>query len=159
MTWATCLRSRPFKYGFFAGLLTFGAGAGGSAAIALKIASHCSSAIAYFISEMGKNITISELEAILHLGSYNVTLTLDDINAALPAGWLDIINTTTELPPYCFRAPFALGLCVTTVASLALASTIALAIHIHDHNEDRSAPPRELEGIIDNDEVQSLLRY
>ncbi len=158
MTWTTFFKSHSFKRGFVAGGFGLAVGAGGSAAIALKIASHCSTAIASFISEMSQNITISELNAIVHLGRYNATLTLDDINAAFPAGWLDVINHATDLSPYCFTVPFTIGLCITAAASLALASTVAVAVHIRDEGESPRMPQHhQPEAINDDVETQSLL--
>ncbi|AHE67828.1 hypothetical protein [Legionella oakridgensis] len=133
MTWAAFFKSRSFKYGALIGGIGFAAGAGGSAAVALKLASLCSTAVNSFVTEVGTHFSLSELSAVVHIDGYNATLTLDDINAALPPGWLDIINHAQELPSYCFSAPFTIGLCITAAASLALASTIAIAIHIHDH--------------------------
>ena len=133
MTWAAFLKSPSFKYGALFGTLGFGAGAGASAAIALKIASLCTKAVNSFITEMGTNITISELSGVVHIGGFNISLTLEDITAALPAGWMDLVNHATELPHYCFSAPFTVGMCITTAAALSLASAVALAIHLRDH--------------------------
>jgi hypothetical protein len=143
MTWPTFFKSRSFKYGALFGTLSFGAGAGTSAALALKIASLCSSAVHSFITDIGTNITLSEMSAVVHFETYNVTIKLDDITTALPAGWLDVINSTTSLPRYCFAAPFTIGLCITAAASLALASAVALAINIHDQ-DDAFSKKREL---------------
>jgi hypothetical protein len=160
MTWATFFKSRSFKYGSILGGIGFAAGTGGSAAIALRMASQCSSAAAYIISVMGKNITISELTTVVHYQQYNVPIELEEVDIDLPTDWVDLVNHVNELPPLCFSIPFTLGVCLTAVASLALASTIGLALHLGD--EQRQAPLlQELEGVVDGDgadEDPSLLR-
>ena len=158
MTWATFFKSRPFKYGSIFGGIGFAAGAGGSAAMALSIASQCSSAVAYFLSVMNKNITISELSTVVHYHQYNVSLKLEDLDVDLPTDWETLINRANELPAYCFAAPFAIGLCIAATASLALASTVAVAVHISDSGGTTEAPQdHQLETIADGVETQSLL--
>lgn len=139
MTWTSFFKSRAFKYGFFSGGLGFAAGAGSSAAIALKMASLCSTAVNSFISHVGNNIIIDNVNVTVHFEEYSANLTLDDITAALPEGWSDILKQANNLPSYCFSAPFTIGLCITAAASLALASSVTAAIHIHDEGSARTA--------------------
>ena len=70
-----------------------------------------------------------------------------------------MINSTKELPPYCFIAPLTIGLCITVAASLALASTVALAVHTREG--ERVYRLHQLEGVVDGDDFdasQALLR-
>lgn len=120
--------SRPLKYASICGLVGFAAGAAASAALALRIEALCTLAVSSFVGAMSQNLTISEINAVVTVGGSSFTITLEDINAALPNNWLTMINHAEDLPPYCYDAPLSIGLCITLVAALALAALVAVAI-------------------------------
>jgi hypothetical protein len=126
-------RSRATKYGSIVGGLMFGAGAGTSAALSLKLSALCSCAVSNFLEKMGTHISIAELSGFVEVDGFAANFTLKNITATFPDGWSDLIKSTDELPPYCFSIPFAMGLCITTAISLALANAITTAIHIRDN--------------------------
>ena len=140
MAWGSFFKSSATKYGYLLGGIVFAAGAGGSAALSLRLASLCSSAVGFFIENIGTTISVSKLDGVIHFGKFSTNLTIEDIKAGIPEDWLEVINGTNKLPAYCFSVPFTLGLCLTTAISLALASAITTAIHIRHHEK---APPKE----------------
>lgn len=160
MRWMPFFKSRSSKYGFFSGCVGFAAGVGGSAAVALKMASYCSSAVTNFIHEIGQNVSISDVNAVVHIGELKINITLDDIDVLFPEGWLNLINSTKELSSYCFVAPFAIGLCLSSVFALSLANTVALAVRAKDLDaalpRDHVAPLVEIANGEDDD---SILMY
>lgn len=130
-------RSRATKYGSIVGATVFAAGAGGSAALALKLSSLCSSAVSSFIESIGTQLSIPELSGDVVVDGYTANFTIQNVTIAIPKSLLDLINSTEELPAYCYSVPFTLGLCITTAISLALASAITSAIHIHNHDNEQ----------------------
>src|SRR3990167_9881870 len=135
MKFPSFFKSRATKYGSIVGGVVFAAGTGGSAALSLRLASLCSSEVASFMEHIGTNLAISELNGVIDIGRFSANFTIHNVTTSYPAGWLDVIKSTEELPPYCFGVPFTLGLCLTTAISLALASAITTAIHVHNHGD------------------------
>lgn len=131
-TCAKFFKSRAFKFSSLSGLLSFGVGTAGSAALAMKLSGYCMAAVTNLINELGTNFTISEFDTVVHYQQYNVPITLTNITAQYPDSWLEVINSANDLPPYCFTIPFIIGMGFSAVAALTIASTIGMAMYLRD---------------------------
>ena len=137
MTLGTFFKSPPIKSGVIAGGIGLTIGMSGSFAIALKLSSYCSAAVDEFLDTLKQNITISELTATIDIKGHSTQLTLTDINAVLPDGVSHIMTHLNDVPDYCFSAPFAIGVCITLAASLALASCVATSVSTYAQKDEK----------------------
>ncbi|OGV44701.1 MAG: hypothetical protein A3F46_04780 [Legionellales bacterium RIFCSPHIGHO2_12_FULL_42_9] len=147
-------KTRATKWASIMAGIFFAGGVGTSAALSLKLAGLCSSAVTSFITTIGTTLVIPTLTGVVTVEDYTTPFTLNNVTFALPDNLLDLINSTDELPTYCFAIPLTLGLVVTTTFSLALYSAIATAIHIHDQQDEQHPRNGNSE---DNDEPLAAL--
>lgn len=133
MTGLVFFKSRSFKYGSLAGMVAFLAGTGGSAAIALYVASKCTFFINLLEAKIATDLTIPEVTGVINMKGYNLPVTLHDITAVIPPNWIDTFDKyMEESSDYCFQIPFVIGLSITLAYSLALASMVAFVVHNHE---------------------------
>ena len=123
-------RSRAFKCGALSGGVVLAGGAAASTALAFKIASSCSAAAAGLINDVGTGFTIAELDAMVHYEQYNLSIVLDNIYADLPENWLQVLQQTKGLPPYCFTISLIAGLMMSILAALLVALIVAFLMFI-----------------------------
>ena len=135
MGWTDFYKSRYFKYPSLVGGLSLAAGAAASYAVAFKIASVCSTGIDSLIGNIGQNFTLSDINAVLRIGKFNLTIIFDDIHGNIPANLISMLAELQVLPTYIFYERLSQYLATATAISLALTCTVALVMFIRDQNK------------------------
>lgn len=138
MTWATFFRSSQGR-GILAGIVTVIIGTTLSATFALKFATCVSTEINDFLDSMGENFTISKLTADLLVKNRTLTITLNNINAALPSDILDMAeNLGNLLSNQCFTLPLIFGLIFTVIIALEITNLVDRFFQYIQNNNKKS---------------------
>lgn len=141
MTYAAFFKSRSFGYGAGAGAVAASLGTLATLLAAFNMSSRCSSFVDSCESIVAQNINIPKLTFDVDIdNTYTTSVALYNIETPFPPEWAEIINYVKILPDYCFKVPVTIGLSLTFVISLTLASYVTSLVHIREQADKNDTP-------------------
>jgi len=143
MTYAAFFKSNSFRYGLGAGTAIMGAGTVYTLIKAFDFSAECSSYVNICKSAVNENIFIPKLTGECDIKNYSPSITIYNIVVSSPPELVQFINKLNGLPVHCFNGPMAIGMSLTLILSIAVATYVMCAVHIMEQDEKSESNIRQ----------------